>query len=129
MGCYTKPEERFGRLVMDSFLICRLVVDTGMNVLGWSLEQAREYMRKNAFMPEAEVLTESVRYSCDIPGQSLAYKLGDNKMQRLRDKMQTALGDNFDIRDFHQAVLNPGGMPLSDLEWHINWTIEQLRTV
>ncbi|MBW2368557.1 MAG: DUF885 domain-containing protein [Deltaproteobacteria bacterium] len=127
LGCYSKPEERFGRLVMDAFLSCRLVVDTGMNTFGWTLEKARDYMRENAFMSEAEVFSESVRYSCDIPAQSLAYKLGDIQMLRLREKMQVALGEKFDIRDFHQAVLHPGGMPLPDLEWHIDWTIDQLR--
>jgi uncharacterized protein (DUF885 family) len=127
IGCYPTPEERFGRLVMDAFLSCRLVVDTGMNTMGWSLERARDYMRENAFMSEAEVLTESVRYSCDIPGQSLAYKLGDTVMLRLRQKMQDVLGEAFDIRDFHHAVLHPGGMPLPELERHIDWTIDRMK--
>lgn len=112
MGMYPEPEERFGRLMMDAFLTCRLVVDTGMNVMGWSLEQARDYMRENAFMPESEIRSESVRYSCDIPGQALAYKLGDTVLHEAREKMRTALGDRFDIRDFHDAVLKPGALPL-----------------
>ncbi|MGH6613364.1 DUF885 domain-containing protein [Sphingomonas sp.] len=112
MGMYAAPEERFGRLVMDAFLTCRLVVDTGMNALGWSLEQARDYMRANAFMPETEIASESVRYSCDIPAQSLAYKLGEHFLVDLREAMRSALDDRFDIRDFHDAVLKPGALPL-----------------
>lgn len=112
MGMYAEPEEQFGRLVMDAFLTCRLVVDTGMNALGWSLEQARDYMRQNAFMPEAEIASESLRYSCDIPGQSLAYKLGDTYLIELREAMKAALGNRFDLKDFHDAVLKPGALPL-----------------
>ncbi len=112
MGMYREPQERFGRMVMDAFLTCRLVVDTGMNALGWSLEQARGYMRAHAFMPETEVRSESIRYSCDIPAQSLAYKMGDDYLMALRSRMQSALGQRFDIRDFHDAVLRPGALPL-----------------
>ncbi len=112
MGMYAEPEEQFGRLVMDAFLTCRLVVDTGMNAMGWSLEQARDYMRQNAFMPEAEIASESLRYGCDIPAQSLAYKLGDTYLLELRAAMKTALGARFDLKDFHDAVLKPGALPL-----------------
>lgn len=112
MGMYELPAERFGRLVMDAFLTNRLVVDTGMNALGWSLEQARDYMRDNSFMPETEIRSESIRYSCDIPGQSLAYKLGEDFLVECRDEMRAALGERFDIRDFHDAVLAPGALPL-----------------
>ncbi|HEY3813583.1 MAG TPA: DUF885 domain-containing protein [Caulobacteraceae bacterium] len=112
LGMYAEPEEKFGRLVMDAFLTCRLVVDTGMNAMGWSLEQARDYMRANAFMPETEILSESVRYSCDIPGQSLAYKLGDTYLLELRREMKEKLGNRFDLKAFHDAVLAPGGLPL-----------------
>jgi uncharacterized protein (DUF885 family) len=69
-------------------------------------------MRANSFMSETEIRTESIRYSCDIPGQSLAYKLGDTFLLRQRDRMKVALGDRFDIRDFHDAVLRPGALPL-----------------
>lgn len=112
MGMYQAPEEQFGRYMMDAFLTCRLVVDTGMNTLGWSLDQARDYMRANSFMAEAEVNSESIRYSCDMPGQSLAYKLGDTYLLNLRERMRAALGDHFDCRDFHDAVLKPGSLPL-----------------
>jgi uncharacterized protein (DUF885 family) len=127
LGMYAEPEERYGRLVMDAFLTSRLVVDTGMNALGWSLEQGRQYMREHSGMPEAEVLSESLRYSCDIPGQALAYKLGDSYIRALRERMQRELGEAFDIRLFHAAVLTPGALPLPDLEWHVGTEIERLR--
>jgi uncharacterized protein (DUF885 family) len=112
VGMYREPEEQFGRLMMDAFLTCRLVVDTGMNAFGWSLEQAREYMRKHAFMPEQEIRTETIRYSCDIPGQSLAYKLGDEFILAERERMRAALGERFSLSAFHNAVLKPGALPL-----------------
>jgi uncharacterized protein (DUF885 family) len=126
LGMYEEPEERYGRLVMDAFLSCRLVVDPGMNALGWSLEQARDYMRAHSGMAEAEILTESLRYSCDIPGQSLAYKLGDSEILSMRERMRAALGPRFDIRDFHAAVLAPGALPLPDLGWHLERETERL---
>lgn len=119
LGGYEAPQERFGRLMMDAFLTSRLVVDTGMNALGWDLEKARQYMRENTFMPEAEITSEPVRYSCDIPGQSLAYKLGDTRMLELREEMRSTLGNRFDIRDFHEAVLKPGALPLPILADHV----------
>jgi uncharacterized protein (DUF885 family) len=120
LGMYETAEERYGRLIMDAFLTSRLVVDTGMNALGWSLERARDYMREFSSMAEAEVLTESLRYSCDIPAQALAYKLGDTEMLRLRQCMKDRLGDRFDLRDFHAAVLSAGALPLPDLAWHLD---------
>jgi uncharacterized protein (DUF885 family) len=126
IGMYEQPEERYGRLVMDAFLTCRLVVDTGMNVLGWSLERARDYMRAHGGMAEAEVLTESVRYSCDLPAQALAYKLGDVQILALRDRMREALGVRFDLKEFHSAILGPGALPMPELEWHVEHEIERL---
>jgi uncharacterized protein (DUF885 family) len=126
MGMYETPEERYGRLVMDAFLTCRLVVDTGMNALGWSLEKAREYLRAHSGMEEAEIRTETVRYSCDIPAQSLAYKLGDTEILAQRERMRSALGALFDIRDFHTAVLGAGALPLPELALLIKREIERL---
>lgn len=124
MNLYELPEERYGRLIMDAFLTSRLVVDTGMNVMGWTLERARTYMRQHSRLAEAEVLTESVRYSCDTPAQALAYKVGDRQILGLRERTRQALGSDFDLRSFHGAVLSPGALPLSDLEWHIERWIE-----
>lgn len=126
IGMYVAPEERFGRMMMDSFLTCRLVVDTGMNALGWSLEQARDYMREHSFMPESEIRSESIRYSCGIPAQALAYKVGDTFLLEQRDKMRDALGERFDIRDFHDAVLKPGALPLMLLADHLDTQINRL---
>jgi uncharacterized protein (DUF885 family) len=127
IGMYEQPEEHYGRLVMDAFLTCRLVVDTGMNVLGWSLERAREYMRAHSGMAEAEILSETLRYSCDIPAQALAYKLGDTEILALRERMRGALGAAFTLKAFHAAILGPGALPLGDLAWHIDWELERLR--
>jgi uncharacterized protein (DUF885 family) len=121
IGMYEAPEERYGRWVQEAFLTSRLVVDTGMNVLGWSLERAGDYMRQYSGMAEAEVLTETLRYSCDMPAQSLAYKLGDTQILELRNRMRKALGTNFRLRDFHAAVLESGALPLPDLAWHVEW--------
>jgi uncharacterized protein (DUF885 family) len=119
IGMYEEPEERYGRLVMDAFLTCRLVVDTGMNALDWPLERARDYMRRHSGMTEAEILSESLRYSCDLPGQALAYKLGDVEILAMREGMRAALGRRFDLRDFHATVLGSGALPLPDLRWHL----------
>jgi uncharacterized protein (DUF885 family) len=118
LGCYEAPEERYGRCVMEAFLTCRLVVDTGMNVMEWGLEEAREFLRAHSAMSEAEICSETLRYSCDIPAQALAYKLGEPELLRLRAAMQTARrarGHDLDVRDFHTAVLANGAMPLPDL--------------
>jgi len=118
LGCYVTPEERYGRCVMDAFLTCRLVVDTGMNALGWSLERARDFLRAHSAMSEAEIRSETLRYSCDVPAQALAYKLGDTELMRLRDDIRQARqsrGQTLDLRDFHAAVLAHGAMPLPDL--------------
>lgn len=112
IGMYREPEERFGRLIMEAFLTSRLVVDTGMNSLGWSLERAREYMHEYSFMSQAEVDSETLRYSCDLPGQALAYKLGDDFLYDLREDIRTTLGDAFTISDFHDAVFRSAGLPL-----------------
>lgn len=120
IGMYPDPCERYGRLLNDAFLTCRLVVDTGMNALAWPLEQARQYLRDNTILSEAEIHSETLRYSTDIPAQSLAYKMGEIKMHELRDRARAALGGRFDLRDFHNAVLGSGGMPLEVLDWHVN---------
>jgi uncharacterized protein (DUF885 family) len=129
IGMYQEPEERYGRLIKDAFLTSRLVVDTGMNVLGWSLERARDYMRAHSGMSEAEILTESVRYSCDIPGQALAYKLGDTQILTMRERMRSALGARFNLKDFHTAILGPGALPMPDLEWHVEHEIKRLTEI
>ena len=120
LGLYETPEEQYGRCVLDTFLTCRLVVDTGMNALGWSLERAREFMREHSSMSEGEIRSETLRYSCDIPAQALAYKLGDTELMRARETSRAKLGDRFDLREFHSRVLAFGAMPLPDLHRYLN---------
>lgn len=115
LGLYVEPEERYGRMMMDAFLTSRLVVDTGMNALGWTLDDARRFLRDRHVMSESELRSETLRYSCDIPAQALAYKLGDTEMLRMRETMRSIRGERFDLRDFHRAVLEHGAMPLPDL--------------
>ena len=124
MGMYDDPYDRAGRLMMDAFLSARLVVDTGMNALGWSRARAIAYLKENTLESDTQIATETLRYSCDIPGQALAYKIGAAKIRELRDKASRALGTSFDVRRFHDAVLGSGAMPLTLLERHIDWFIE-----
>lgn len=124
LGGYPTPEERCGRLLMDAFLTTRLVVDTGMNALGWTLEEGRDFLRAHAFLSEAEVLTESIRYSCDLPGQALAYKLGETFLLEQRERMRTARGERFDLREFHDVVLRPGALPLSQVAANVTRALE-----
>jgi len=125
IGLYADPCEHYGRLLKDAYYTCRLVVDTGMNALGWSLDQARQYLRAHTDLSEREIVSETLRYATDIPGQSLAYKLGEMKMRQVRDRAQLALSDRFDIRDFHDVVLGAGALPLDVLDWHVDAWLEE----
>lgn len=124
MGMYKTPYEHFGRLTYEMWRACRLVVDTGMHMKGWSREQAQEYLKNNSAMSLQEVMTEVDRYIA-WPGQALAYKMGELKIWELRRKAEKALGDKFDIREFHDAVLENGSIPLQLLEQQINLFIEK----
>jgi len=123
MGLYTDPYDEYGRLGMDMFLSSRLVVDTGMNLLGWPRQKAIDYMLDHDLESATQITSETLRYSADRPGQALAYKMGSNKIRELRHRAERALGPRFDIRRFHDAVLGSGSMPLSVLEKHIDWWI------
>lgn len=119
MGMYEDPYDLAGRLSMDLFLSSRLVVDTGMNALGWTRERAMAYMRDHTLQSDVEIATETLRYSTDIPGQALAYKLGALKIHELRRAAEARLGTAFDLRRFHDHILQAGPMPLSALEQHV----------
>ena len=123
MGLYEDPYDLYGRLVMEMFISCRLVLDTGMNYFGWDLERAREYMSARVVYSDVEVATELLRYSADIHGQALAYRIGNLEIARLRQKAEGALGERFDIKAFHAAVIGSGAMPMVVLEEHIDWWI------
>jgi uncharacterized protein (DUF885 family) len=128
MGMYEDPYDRAGSIAMELFLSARLVVDTGMNALGWSRARAIQYMRENTLESDAEIATETLRSSCDIPGEALAYRLGSARIRELRVKSERALGPGFDVRRFHDAVLGSGPMPLTLLERHVDWFIETERS-
>ncbi|MBX7186702.1 MAG: DUF885 domain-containing protein [Vicinamibacteria bacterium] len=124
MGMYKDPYDRYGRLAMEMFVSVRLVVDTGMNALGWSRERAMAYMRENAMETETQIASETLRYSCDMPGQALAYKMGAMRLVELRERARAALGAKFDIRKFHDWVLQSGSLPMTALERHVQAFIE-----
>lgn len=123
MGVYENAYDLYGRLVMEMFISCRLVLDTGMNHFGWDLERARDYMSARVVYSDVEVATELLRYSADIHGQALAYRIGNLEILRLRQKAEEALGHRFDIKAFHAAVIGSGAMPMVVLEKHIDWWI------
>ncbi len=115
MGMYADPYDLYGRLSMDMFLSVRLVVDTGLNALGWPRAQATAYMREHLMESDTQIETESLRYSTDIPGQALAYKMGSRALRDMRRKAQAALGERFDVRRFHACILGSGSLPLATL--------------
>ncbi|MEZ5331443.1 MAG: DUF885 domain-containing protein [Thermoanaerobaculia bacterium] len=115
MGFYSAPLEDFGRLQDEIWRSVRLVVDTGIHAKHWTREQAIEYFRENTPISEGNIVTEVERYFVN-PGQALSYKMGMMKILELREKARAALGERFDIRDFHDAVLGSGAVPLPVLE-------------
>jgi uncharacterized protein (DUF885 family) len=123
MGGYPDPYDLAGLIASDLFLSTRLVVDTGMNALGWTREQAMDYMKRNTFESDTQIGTETLRYAVDIPAQAQAYKMGSSRIWELRRKAERELGRKFDIRRFHEAVIGSGAMPLSVLEKHVDWWI------
>jgi uncharacterized protein (DUF885 family) len=127
MGLYQDPYDLCGGLAVDMFMSVRLVVDTAMNYLGWSRSRAMDYMRENAFEAETQIKTESLRYSVDMPGQALAYKMGSIKILELRERARKELGGKFDIRQFHEAVLTSGSLPLTVLEKQVDWYIKKTK--
>ncbi|WP_116041889.1 DUF885 domain-containing protein [Amycolatopsis palatopharyngis] len=115
MGLYSDDIARFGMLTQDSMRAARLVVDTGLHALGWSRQQAVDYLTANAPMAAVEIEAEVDRYAAN-PGQALSYMVGRLEIQRMRAEAEVALGDRFDIRGFHDVVLGGGNLPLSVLD-------------
>jgi uncharacterized protein (DUF885 family) len=128
MGVYRTPYERAGRVMQDLMTTSRLVVDTGMNALGWSRERAMAFMRANTYITEPQIRTETLRYSTDIPGQALAYKTGELLMLQLRAQAQRQLGSRFDMRRFHGWIIDSGAMTLDTLRRHVAYEVARLRT-
>ena len=125
-GFYTDPYSNFGRLTYEMWRACRLVVDTGLHAMGWTREQAMDLLATNTALPLHEVKTETDRY-ISWPGQALSYKLGDLKIKELRRRAEQALGERFDVREFHDAVLANGSVPLPILEGSIERFIAERR--
>ena len=122
MGLYSTPLDRMGMLEADSMRACRLVVDTGMHALGWSRQQAIDYMTENSPMRVSQIVPEIDRYAV-TPGQALAYMIGRLEIQRMRHDAEAELGSSFDIKGFHDTVLGSGLMPLPVLDRVVReWT-------
>jgi len=119
MGIYTTPYEHFGKLTYEMWRACRLVVDTGIHAFGWTRAQAVNFMAENTALSLHEVNTEIDRY-ISWPGQALAYKIGELKIRELRQKAEMELGNQFDIREFHEVILEKGTVTLPLLEERIN---------
>ncbi|WP_456441934.1 DUF885 domain-containing protein [Psychroserpens sp.] len=127
MGMYTTPYEQFGKLTYEMWRACRLVVDTGIHAKGWTRQQVVDYMSSNTALSLHEINTETDRY-ISWPGQALSYKIGELKIRELRTKAETTLGPKFDIREFHDVVLNQGTVTLTILEDRINNYITKMNT-
>ncbi len=115
MEIYTTPYETFGKLTYEMWRACRLVVDTGIHAFGWTRDQAVTFLKDNTALSIHEVNTEIDRY-ISWPGQALSYKIGELTIRRLREKAEMALGEQFDIREFHHTILKEGTVSLTILE-------------
>ena len=126
LGLYTDPYQYFGALYADIWRANRLVVDTGMHAMGWTRQEAIDWMQSNSPISETDVIAEVERYIA-IPSQALAYKIGQLKIRELRNRAEEALGASFDVRQYHNLVLTTGSVPLLVLESEVDrWIASQL---
>ncbi len=123
LGLYKDPYSRFGQLTYDMWRAVRLVVDTGMHYKGWTRQQAIDFFKDNAAKTEHDIVNEIDRY-IDWPGQALAYKVGQLRILTLRERAERRLGDEFDIRAFHDELLGGGALPLDILEQRMDAWLE-----
>jgi uncharacterized protein (DUF885 family) len=126
MGMYTTLYEQFGKFTYEMWRACRLVVDTGIHAKGWTREQVVNYMSENTALSLHEINTETDRY-ISWPGQALSYKIGELKIRELRNKAEKELGNKFNIRDFHEVVLEQGTVTLAILEERVNKYIDKIK--
>lgn len=125
VGFYKDPLSDYGRLSSELFRACRLVVDTGVHYKKWTRQQMIDFMREHSALDEPDIQAEADRYIA-IPAQALAYKMGQLKILELRELAKQELGDRFDIKAFHDMILNAGTLPLNILDARIkNWIKEQ----
>jgi len=127
MGFYTDPYSRFGNLSAEMHRAARLVVDTGIHAYGWTRDQSIAYLEDNAALTREAAVAETDRYIVS-PGQATAYKVGELKIKALRAKARAALGERFDLRRFHNALIDNGAVPLDVLEAQIDEWIAAERT-
>lgn len=125
MGVYTTPYEHFGKFTYEMWRACRLVVDTGIHAKGWTRDEVVDFMSANTALSIHEINTETDRY-ISWPGQALSYKIGEIKIRELREKAETELQTKFDIRAFHEVILEQGTVTLEILETRINNYIEKV---
>jgi len=126
LGVYTDPYQYFGALNAELWRAIRLVVDTGIHAKEWSRQEVLDFMYENSAVKEARAVAEAERFMA-IPGQALAYKIGQLKIREIRDNAEARLGDKFDVKDFHTQILMDGPMPLSMLESKLDdWIESQL---
>lgn len=126
MGFYTDPYSDFGRLGMELWRACRLVVDTGIHSKRWTREEAIQYLKDNTPNPEGDIVKAIERY-ITTPGQATAYMIGKLKIMEVREKARAELGDDFDIRGFHDTILTSGPVPLSIMEENVDAWIAEVR--
>lgn len=119
MGFYTDPYSDFGRLSLELWRAVRLVTDTGLHALRWSREDAIAYFQQNTLLSERDIVKEVERYITN-PGQATSYKIGQLRILELRQRARDALGEAFDVRDFHAVVLGNGAVPLDVLEAQVD---------
>ena len=125
LGLYTDPYSKFGQLTYEMWRAVRLVVDTGMHSFGWTRQEAIDFFAANSSKQLHDITVEIDRYIV-WPGQALAYKIGELKFKELRARATKELGDKFDIRTFHDALLENGALPMDVLDAYINeWIAEE----
>ncbi|MDQ0464391.1 uncharacterized protein (DUF885 family) [Caulobacter ginsengisoli] len=125
LGVYRTPQEKFGRLSMEMWRACRLVIDTGLHAMGWSRDQAAACLKDNTAMTNEAIYGEVDRY-IGWPAQALGYKIGELRIEAMRAEAEEALGSRFDIRAFHDVVLGAGALPMDLLEKRVDvWIAEK----